>query len=191
MGSSLAWCIAHERSWEIVPGVSSLTARGRRGPRALAFRGSSRSVVLTVPGRTAASSMRESVAGFAALGATMAIFLSAARPAELQAGLLTASSAYRPETPAVVVVRASWPDERVVPTTVGQLAQAVADSGATTTALVLVGDVFADGLLLAQPPLPPGLHARFPPAVGSRLDRRAPLAAHADRCRARPPSNLR
>ena len=61
---------------------------------------------------------RESVAAFAAHRATMAVFLSAARPLELQQELL---AGYQPDTPAVVVVRASWPDERVVRTTVADL----------------------------------------------------------------------
>jgi precorrin-4/cobalt-precorrin-4 C11-methyltransferase len=79
------------------------------------------------------------VAGLAAHGATMAVFLSAARPRELQAELLAPVSAYGPDTPAAIVVRASWPDEQVVRTTVGGLAEALAATGARTTVLVLVG----------------------------------------------------
>ena len=86
---------------------------------------------------------RESVAGFAALGPTMALFLSAARPDELARELLAAGSAYRPDTPAVVVHRASWPDERIVWSTVGALADDLRALGATTTVLVLVGDALA------------------------------------------------
>ena len=82
---------------------------------------------------------RESVAAFSAIGATMAVFLSAARPVDLQAELLAAGSAYEASTPAAVVVRASWPDERVLPTTVGGLAATLESSGARTTVLVLVG----------------------------------------------------
>ncbi|MGH9302105.1 MAG: SAM-dependent methyltransferase, partial [Acidimicrobiales bacterium] len=81
----------------------------------------------------------ESVGAFAAHGATMAIFLSAARPKELQAQLLAAASAYEASTPAVIVVRASWPDEMVVPTTVGHLARDLAATKARTTVIVLVG----------------------------------------------------
>jgi precorrin-4/cobalt-precorrin-4 C11-methyltransferase len=82
---------------------------------------------------------RESVAAFAAIGATMAVFLSAARPTELQRELLGVGSAFDVDTPAAVVVRASWPDEHVVRTTVGGLAEAIVASGARTTVLVLVG----------------------------------------------------
>src|SRR5205823_3300370 len=100
------------------------------------------SVVLTrLAGRTAASMpARESVAAFAAHGATMAVFLSAARPVELQRELLAPPSVYTESTPAAIVVRASWPDERVVTTTVGTLAADLEATGASTTALVLVGD---------------------------------------------------
>jgi precorrin-4/cobalt-precorrin-4 C11-methyltransferase len=99
------------------------------------------SVVLTrLAGRTAASMpRRERIAAFAALGPTLAVFLSASRPVELQRELLAVGSAYQPTTPAAVVVRASWPDQQVVRTTVGELAEAVARTGARTTVLVLVG----------------------------------------------------
>jgi precorrin-4/cobalt-precorrin-4 C11-methyltransferase len=99
------------------------------------------SVVLTrLGGRTAASMPeRESVAAFAAHGTTMAVFLSAARPVELQRELLAGGSGYTADTPAAVVVRASWPDERVVTTTVGRLATDLDAIRATRTVLVLVG----------------------------------------------------
>jgi precorrin-4/cobalt-precorrin-4 C11-methyltransferase len=88
---------------------------------------------------------RESVAAFAAHGATMAVFLSAARPDELQGELLAPGSAYTADTPAAIVVRASWPDERVVATTVGRLAAELVATGATMTTLVLVGEALRVG----------------------------------------------
>lgn len=134
------WCVAHERDFEIVPGVSSLSAAAAALGRELTIPTVAQSVVLTrLAGRTAASMPeRESIAGFATHGATMAVFLSAARPAALQRELL-AGGGYSVETPAAVVVRASWPDEQVVTTTVGQLAAALDALGATRTVLVLVG----------------------------------------------------
>ena len=84
------------------------------------------------------------MAAFAPHGATMAVFLSAARPDELAAELLTPGSGYGPDTPAAIVVRASWPDEQVVRTTVGRLADDLRATGATMTALVLVGEALAD-----------------------------------------------
>jgi len=135
------WCVAHERDFEIVPGVSSLGAAAAAVQRELTIPTVAQSVVLTrLGGRTAASMPeRESVAAFAAHGTTMAVFLSAARPVELQRELLAAGSGYSADTPAAVVVRASWPDEQVVTTTVGRLAADLDAIGATRTVLVLVG----------------------------------------------------
>jgi precorrin-4/cobalt-precorrin-4 C11-methyltransferase len=147
IAEQIDWCLAHERSWEIVPGVSSMAAAAAAVGRELTVPGVSQSVVMTrLAGRTAASMPEaEGVSAFAASGATMAVFLSAARPAELQDELLAAGSGYRPHTPAAVVVRATWPDEQVVRTTVGELAAAVRSTGATRTVLVLVGDALAGG----------------------------------------------
>ena len=140
------WCLAHGRQFEVVPGVSSLGAAAAAMGRELTVPGVAQSVVLTrLGGRTAASMPeRESVAGFAAHGATMAVFLSAGRPSQLQTELLGPGSAYGPDTPAAVVVRASWPDQRIVPTTLGRLADDLSATGARTTALVLVGPALAE-----------------------------------------------
>jgi precorrin-4/cobalt-precorrin-4 C11-methyltransferase len=136
------WCLEHERDFEIVPGVSSVSAAAALIGRELTIPQVSQSVVLTrLAGRTAASMPeRESVAAFAATGCTLALFLSAARPVELQRELLTG---YEEDTPAAIVVRATWPDEQVVLTTVGALADDLKATGATTTVLVLVGPALA------------------------------------------------
>jgi precorrin-4/cobalt-precorrin-4 C11-methyltransferase len=137
------WCIAHGRDFEIVPGVSSLAAAAAAVQRELTIPAVSQSVVLTrLAGRTKASMPeRESVAAFAAHRATMAVFLSAARPLELRDELL---AGYPPDTPAAIVVRASWPDELVVRTTVSHLPGDLAATKARTTVLVLVGDALAE-----------------------------------------------
>ena len=136
------WCVAHERDFEIVPGVSSLSAAAALVGRELTIPKVSQSVVLTrLPGRTAASMPeRETVANFAAIGCTLAVFLSAARPVELRQELLTG---YDADTPVAIVVRASWDDEQVVMTTVDKLADDLKATGVTTTVLVLVGPALA------------------------------------------------
>lgn len=139
------WCRAEGRGFEIVPGVSSVSAAAAALGRELTIPQVAQSVVLTrLAGRTAASMPpREGVAAFAASGATMAVFLSAARPAELQAELLAPGSAYQADTPAAIVVRATWPDEQVVLTTVGRLSEDLEATGAQRTVLVLVGPALA------------------------------------------------
>jgi precorrin-4/cobalt-precorrin-4 C11-methyltransferase len=139
------WCLGHQRSFEIVPGVSSLSAAAASVGRELTIPRVSQSVVVTrLATRTAASVPEtERIATFASTGCTMAVFLSAAQPEALQRELLAPPSRYDAETPACIVIRASWPDEQVVPSVVGRLAEDLRATGATTTTLVLVGDALA------------------------------------------------
>ena len=139
------WCLAHDREFEIVPGVGSLAAASAAVARELTVPAVAQSLVTTrLPGRTAASMPPgESVAGFAAHRTTMAVYLSGARAAQLQEELSAGGAGYAPDTPAVVVVRASWPDERVLVTTVGDLAATMRADGARVTVLVLVGPALA------------------------------------------------
>jgi precorrin-4/cobalt-precorrin-4 C11-methyltransferase len=147
IGEQIDWCLANRRSWEIVPGVSSLVAGAAALGCELTQPGRAQSVILTrLPGRTQASMpARESVSALAAHGATMAVFLSAAHPDELATELLAPGSGYHTGTPAAIVIRATWPDEKVVRTTVGTLARDLRATGATMTVLVLVGEALADG----------------------------------------------
>lgn len=151
----LDWCLAHERSVEIVPGVTSVAAAAAALGRELTIPSLSQSVVLTRLGGRTSASMRpgEGVAAFAPAGVTMAVFLSGARPDELQEELL---AGYPPTTPAAVVTRVSWPDEQLRRTTVGEVAETIRATGASRTVLVLVGDV------LAAEPVPARSHLYAP-----------------------------
>ena len=170
------WCVLRGRDFEIVPGVSSLAAAAAAVGRELTLPQVAQSIVLTrLAGRTAASMPPgESVAAFAAHGTTMAIFLSAARPAELQEQLLSPPSSYDADTPAAIVVRASWPDERVVMTTVGRLSADLAATGARMTALVLVGDALQGAAVRSHLYSPEYAHSfRRRSAAGSTVGRPA------------------
>ena len=97
------------------------------------------SVIITrMAGRTPVPE-RESIRAFAAHRATMVLFLSTglleAMVAELIAG------GYGADTPAAIVYKATWPDERTLICTVGTLAQCAKVNGITKTALMIVGDV--------------------------------------------------
>ena len=142
VSEQIDWCVAHDRAFEIVPGVSSVAAAAAAARRELTVPAVSQSVVLTRLAHRTAASMptHEGVAAFARAGGTMAVFLSAARPDELQAELLSAGSVFTAHTPAVIASRVSWPDERIVASSVGQLADDLRALGTTTTVLVLVGD---------------------------------------------------
>ena len=147
IAEQVAWCVAHDHDFEVVPGVSSMAAAAAVAGCELTVPGLAQSVVLTRLADRTTSSLGplESVTGFAAHGVTMALFLSAGRPEALEAQLLDARSAYAKDTPAVVAHRVSWPDERVVRTTVGALAETIRHLGISMGAIVLVGDAVGVG----------------------------------------------
>lgn len=141
IGEQIAWCLQHDRAFEIVPGVSSFTTVAAAAGCELTIPGISQSVVLTriASGTSASMPERETVRSFAAVGSTIAVFLSVRLVDRLVDELLATGSAYTADTPVVVAHRVSWPDERVVRTTIGSLVMAVADEGFEATTLFLVG----------------------------------------------------
>ena len=86
----------------------------------------------------AAVPAKESIQSFAAHNATMVIFLSTGMLEELSRRLV--EGGYREDTPAAIVYKATWPDEKKFICTVGTLAQTAKENNITKTALMLVGD---------------------------------------------------
>lgn len=130
-------------AYEIVPGVSSFCAAASALKAEYTPPGVSQTVIISrMAGRTAVPE-RESIRSLAAHGATMVLFLSAAMLPrlceELQAG------GYAPDTPAAVVYRATWPDERIIRGTVATLPTTASD--VRKTALILVGGFLGDGAI--------------------------------------------
>ena len=68
----------------------------------------------------------------------MVIFLSAGMLEELSRELT--AGGYRQDTPAAIVYKATWPEEKVVRCTVGTLAGSTRANGITKTALIVVGE---------------------------------------------------
>lgn len=124
--------------FDVTPGVSSFCAAAGAVEGEYTLPGVSQSVIITrMAGRTPVPE-RESIPALAAHGATMVIFLSAGMLDKLQEQLL--QGAYTPETPAALVYKASWPEEKVVRCPLGELAQRGREHKISKTALVLVGD---------------------------------------------------
>jgi precorrin-4/cobalt-precorrin-4 C11-methyltransferase len=84
---------------------------------------------------------RETLANFAASGATLAIHLSIHVLDKVVAEL---TPQYGSDCPVAVVYRASWPDERVIRATLQTIVECVAAAAPIErTALILVGPVLA------------------------------------------------
>ena len=125
-------------SFDVTPGVSSFCGAAAAVPAEYTLPGISQTVILTrMAGRTPVP-QGEEIASLARHGAAMVIFLSAGMLPRLQEELL--KGAYTTETPAALVYKATWPEEKVVRCPLGELAQAGRDHGISKTALVLVGD---------------------------------------------------
>ncbi len=123
----------------IVPGVSSVFAAAAALGCELTAPDVSQSVVLTrTPGRTPMPE-KEKASDFAKTGATLVFFLSTGKIAELMQDLMTEGEV-QAQTPAVLVYRVSWPDERIIRGTVADIAQKCADAGIGRQALILVGN---------------------------------------------------
>lgn len=145
IGEQIAWCQQHDRRYEIVPGVSSMTATAALAGCELTIPGVAQSVVLTrlASGTRASMPDRETIEAYAATGATMAVFLSVTHVVGLAERLLGDGTAYTPDTPVVVGRRVSWPDEQLLRTTIGAMATDVRAAGFDATTLFLIGPALA------------------------------------------------
>jgi precorrin-4/cobalt-precorrin-4 C11-methyltransferase len=123
--------------YTVTPGVPAFAAAAAALKRELTLPGVAQSLVLTrTSGRASAMPERETLATFAASGATLAIHLSIHVVEQVVADL---TPVYSADCPVAVVFRASWPDERVLRGTLATIAGEVSASGLERTALILVG----------------------------------------------------
>jgi len=123
---------------EIIPGVSSYQAAAATLRRELTLPGVSQTLILTrISGRTEVPPT-ENLEKLAKTKATMVIFLSIH---EIERVVAQLAKGYAEETPVAVVEKASWPEERKIIGTLGNIAQKVKEAGIKRHALIVVGDV--------------------------------------------------
>ena len=128
-------------TYDICPGVSSFCGTAAALQMEYTLPGISQSVIITrMAGRTPVPE-RESIRQFASHQATMVIFLSTGMLKELSKELM--AGGYSPDTPAAIVYKATWPEEKTVRTTVAELAEAAEREHITKTALIVVGNTVA------------------------------------------------
>ena len=126
--------------YDVTPGVPSFAASAAALGVELTLPGLAQSVILTrTSGRASAMPKGETLAAFAATGATLAIHLSVHALAQVVGELVPF---YREDCPVAVVWRATWPDERIVRATLATIVAAVGPE-IDRTALILVGRALA------------------------------------------------
>jgi precorrin-4/cobalt-precorrin-4 C11-methyltransferase len=137
MGEQLRLLRERGIAYTITPGVPSFAAAAAALGRELTLPEVAQSVVLTrTSGRASSMPEGETLSAFAQTGATLAIHLSVHALDRVVAEL---TPHYGPDCPVAIVYRASWPDERILRGTLGDIASEAARSPMERTAVILVG----------------------------------------------------
>jgi len=127
--------------YTLTPGVPAFAAAAATLGRELTVPEIAQSVVLTrVSGRASRMPERESLAAFAATGATLAIHLAIHALGRVVAELIPF---YGADCPVAVVAHASWPEEKIVRGTLGDIGARLLAHPTERTALILVGRALA------------------------------------------------
>lgn len=134
--------------YRICPGVSSFCGAAAALKKEYTLPDVSQTVIITrMAGRTSVPES-ESIASLAAHNATMVIFLSTGMLEKLSAELIRGG--YRPDTPAAIVYKASWKDEKICRCNVSELAETAEKNSINKTALIVVGYFLGDNYSLSK-----------------------------------------
>jgi len=129
-------------SYDVCPGVSAFCGAAASLRTEYTMPEVSQAIIITqAVGRTPVPD-RESIRALAGHGSTMVLFFSSAMADAIQSELL--AGGYREDTPAAVVYRATWPEEKICRCTVGTLAETAAGNEQTGSALMIVGECIAE-----------------------------------------------
>ena len=124
-------------AYEVCPGVPSFTAAAAALRAEYTLPGISQTVILTRAAGKTPMPERERIRELATHQATMVLFLSAGLLETVSRDLI--DGGYAPDTPAAIVYKASWPEEKIVRCTVAGLMKSAAGNNITKTALICVG----------------------------------------------------
>ncbi len=131
--------------YDVTPGVSSFCGAAASLKAEYTLPGVSQTVIITRAAGKTPVPEKESIASLAAHNATMVLFLSTSLTEKLQRELI--EGGYTEDTPAAVVYRATWPDERIFRCTVGTLHKTVTENGLKKTSLIIVGGCMGEDYL--------------------------------------------
>lgn len=126
----------------VVPGVTAILGAAADLKLELTLPGITQSLIITRAELRTPVPPRESIAELARHGCTMAFYLSVHLIGDVVAELLE-GGAYTDKTPAAVVYRATWDDEKIIKGTLGDIEKKTKEARIIKTALIIVGDVIA------------------------------------------------
>jgi precorrin-4/cobalt-precorrin-4 C11-methyltransferase len=149
--------------YTVTPGVPAFAAAAAALQRELTVPEVAQSVVLTrTSGRASAMPATEGLAMFAATRATLAIHLSV-HVIDRVVGELVPE--YGADCPAAVVWRASWPEQRIIASSLGEIAALVRAATLERTAVILVGRALDPGGFRDSALYSPDYNRRFRPSA--------------------------
>ena len=131
----------HSINYLIVPGVSSVFAAAAAVGAELTVPDVAQSLIFTRQAGRVPMPEKESLRSLASHQTTLCIFLSITRVRQVVEELL--AGGYTSETPAVVVYRATWPDQKIIRSTLATLVTDVKQARISRQALIMVGWAFA------------------------------------------------
>ena len=132
-------------SYDVCPGVSAFCGAAAALRAEYTLPDVSQTVIITRAAGKTPVPERESIHALAAHQATMVLFLSTSLTDKLQQELL--AGGYDESTPAAVVYKATWPEEKIFRCTVGTLHKTVTENGLTKTSLIVVGSCLGDAYM--------------------------------------------
>lgn len=128
--------------YEIVPGVPAFAGAAARLGTELTLPEISQTIILTrTSGKASPMPERETLEVLGQSGATLAIHLSIRNLSYVETAL---TPHYGADCPAIIVYRATWPDEEIIITTLSEMRVRVREEKLTRTALIFVGRVFGE-----------------------------------------------
>ena len=141
IGEQMALLRKHGIEFDVIPGVSAFQAAAAALKTEYTLPEIAQTVIITrAEGRTPVPE-KERLQELAAHQSTMVLFLSATLAEKVRQDLL--DGGYASDTPAAVVYRASWPDEKVIRCTLDRIPEVFRENG-TAPALIIVGKVLSD-----------------------------------------------
>ena len=144
--------------YDITPGVSAFSGAAASLKAEYTLPDVSQTVIITrAAGRTGVPGS-EDLRSLASHGATMVLYLSAGLLDKVASDLI--AGGYDAATPAAIVYKATWADEKICRCTVGTLKQAAEAAGITKTALIVVGK-FLEGSFSRSRLYDPGFSTEF------------------------------
>ena len=126
----------------VVPGITAILGAAAAMNLELTLPGNTQTLIITRAEFRTPVPEREKISELAKHGATMVFYLSVHLISDIVEEILK-GGIYNKETPAAVVYRATWKDQKIIKGTLGNIVNKTKESKIIKTALIIVGDVLA------------------------------------------------